>query len=130
MARRCLWATSTSYSLIPQPRAHRAADPDDPLSLPPHGTEVFVGGVPRTATEAQLTALAAEMGAVHSVALLKDPQNAAQNRGRAAPLFPILFPVGAELGLKRVSQGAQMQLDHRSNGSSTPNMRARHSHGR
>ena len=44
-----------------------------------------MGGVPRTATEAQLTALAAEMGPVHSVTLLKDPQNAAQNRGRAAP---------------------------------------------
>ena len=53
-----------------------------------------MGGVPRTATEAQLTALAAEMGAVHSVTLLKDPQNAAQNRGRAAPLFQFSFQLG------------------------------------
>lgn len=48
-----------------------------------------MGGVPRTATEAQLTALAAELGAVHSATLLKDPQNAAQNRGRAAAPFPV-----------------------------------------
>jgi len=43
-----------------------------------------VGGVPRTATDAQLAALAAEMGDVHSVTLLKDPQNPSQNRGCAA----------------------------------------------
>ncbi|KAK9837452.1 hypothetical protein WJX81_003692 [Elliptochloris bilobata] len=61
--------------------AATCTDPDDPLSLPPHGTEVFVGGVPRTATEAQLAALASETGEVHSVTLLKDPQNASQNRG-------------------------------------------------
>lgn len=44
-----------------------------------------MGGVPRTATDAQLAALAAEIGEVHSVTLLKDPQNPSQNRGCAAP---------------------------------------------
>jgi hypothetical protein len=55
---------------------------DDPLAQPPHGTEVFVGGVPRAATDEQLKAFAAsEIGEVHAVVLLKDPNNAEQNRG-------------------------------------------------
>lgn len=50
---------------------------------PPHGTEVFVGGVPRTATEEQLKVWASEVGEVHAVVLLKDPNNSEQNRGCA-----------------------------------------------
>ncbi|KAK9905524.1 hypothetical protein WJX75_001554 [Coccomyxa subellipsoidea] len=54
---------------------------DDPMSEPPHGTEVFVGGIPRTASEEQLKVFAEAVGEVHAVVLLKDPQNNEQNRG-------------------------------------------------
>jgi RNA recognition motif. (a.k.a. RRM, RBD, or RNP domain) len=55
--------------------------PADPLSEPPHGTEVFVGGMPRTATEAQLHEFLEAVGELHSVTLLADPGNTQQNRG-------------------------------------------------
>jgi hypothetical protein len=58
------------------------------MAQPPHGTEVFVGGVPRAATEAQLREFAEALGEVHSVVLLKDPQNAEQNRGCALSTKP------------------------------------------
>ena len=67
---------------LPESSVH-ACSPDDPMAQPPHGTEVFLGGVPRTATEEQLAGFAGEVGEVHSVALLKDPQNGEQNRGCA-----------------------------------------------
>lgn len=54
---------------------------EDPLSLPPHGTEVFIGGLPRAITEQQLRDFASEAGDVHSAKLVKDPNNPAQNRG-------------------------------------------------
>ncbi len=54
---------------------------DDPMAQPPHGTEVFVGGVPRTATEEQLSVFAAEVGEVHGITLLREPQNPEHNRG-------------------------------------------------
>lgn len=54
---------------------------EDPLSLPPHGTEVFVGGLPKQLGEQQLRDFAAEAGDVHSARLIKDPANPAQNRG-------------------------------------------------
>jgi hypothetical protein len=53
------------------------------MSEPPHGTEVFVGGIPRTASEEQLKVFAEAVGEVHAVVLLKDPQNNEQNRGCA-----------------------------------------------
>lgn len=54
---------------------------DDPMAQPPHGTEVFVGGVPRTATEEQLSVFASEVGEVHGITLLREPQNPEHNRG-------------------------------------------------
>ncbi|KAL4857414.1 Phototropin-1B [Chlorella vulgaris] len=54
---------------------------EDPMSLPPHGTEVFIGGLPRTITEQQLRDFASEVGDVHSAKLIKDPSNPSQNRG-------------------------------------------------
>eukprot|EP00887_Chlorella_sp_A99_P007263 scaffold2.g7263.t1 len=56
-------------------------DAADPLSLPPHGTEVFVGGLARGATADQLREFASEAGDVHSVKLIKDPTNPEQNKG-------------------------------------------------
>lgn len=46
--------------------APTAAQPDegDPLSLPPHGADVFVGGVPRTATSDQIRDWASKIGEV------------------------------------------------------------------
>ena len=57
------------------------AGAEDPLSLPPHGTEVFIGGLPRGLTEQQLRDFASEAGDVHSAKLIKDPNNPSQNRG-------------------------------------------------
>lgn len=54
---------------------------EDPLSLPPHGTEVFIGGLPRNITEQQLRDFASEAGDVHSAKLIRDPNNPSQNRG-------------------------------------------------
>jgi heterogeneous nuclear ribonucleoprotein R len=54
---------------------------EDPLSLPPHGTEVFVGGLPKTLGEQQLRDFASEVGDVHSAKLIRDPNNPSQNRG-------------------------------------------------
>lgn len=51
------------------------------MSLPPHGTEVFIGGLPRALTEQQLRDFASEVGDVHSAKLIRDPNNSAQNRG-------------------------------------------------
>lgn len=71
-------------------RSLHARSPDDPMAQPPHGTEVFMGGIPRTATEEQLADFAKEVGEVHSVALLKDPNNGEQNRGCAATAWASL----------------------------------------
>lgn len=54
---------------------------EDPLSLPPHGTEIFIGGLPRGITEQQLRDFASEAGDVHSARLIRDPNNPSQNRG-------------------------------------------------
>lgn len=63
------------------------------MSEPPHGTEVFVGGIPRTASEDQLKVFAEAVGEVHAVVLLKDPQNNEQNRGcELSPLPKYHFP--------------------------------------
>jgi len=54
----------------------------DPLEEPPHGSEVFVGGIPKTSTvtDEQLLEFATEGGEVYSCAVLKDP-GSGQNRG-------------------------------------------------
>lgn len=41
-----------------------AQEHEDPLSLPPHGTELFIGGVPRGATEDELRQFAEQAGEV------------------------------------------------------------------
>lgn len=47
-----------------KPAAHVHHEAEDPLSLPPHGTEIFMGGVPRAATDGQLLEFAAQAGEV------------------------------------------------------------------
>ncbi len=85
------------------------------MSEPPHGTEVFVGGIPRSATEDQLKVFAEAMGEVHAVVLLKDPQNNEQNRGCAPqPSNQLEFPEFAEFASpqmagKRERGGERMQ---------------------
>lgn len=54
---------------------------EDPLALPPHGTEVFFGGLHRSANEDQLREFASEAGEVFAVKLKRDPANPALNRG-------------------------------------------------
>uniref|UniRef100_A0A1D2A027 RRM domain-containing protein n=1 Tax=Auxenochlorella protothecoides TaxID=3075 RepID=A0A1D2A027_AUXPR len=69
--------------------APTAAQPDegDPLSLPPHGADVFVGGVPRTATSDQIRDWASKIGEVHSVTLVPDVTDPTQNRGYGFVVF-------------------------------------------
>jgi RNA recognition motif-containing protein len=59
----------------------RPSSAGDPLSLPPHGSEVFAGGLDRGATEAQLREFASEAGEVFSVKLMLDHEAPSQNRG-------------------------------------------------
>ena len=51
------------------------------MCLPPHGTEVFIGGLVRSMTEDELRAFASEAGQVFSIKLMRDPQAPSQNRG-------------------------------------------------
>mmetsp|Transcript_32124 Transcript_32124/g.76363 ORF Transcript_32124/g.76363 Transcript_32124/m.76363 type:complete len:615 (+) Transcript_32124:105-1949(+) len=54
----------------------------DPMSLPPHGTEVFLGGLPRAADEQAVTEFCTRAGELHSLRLVKDPGNSTQqNKG-------------------------------------------------
>lgn len=59
------------------------AGPDEPdfMKEPPHGAEVFVGGVPRGATEEQIKEYSSKVGPVHSCSLVKEPGSSGQNRG-------------------------------------------------
>jgi hypothetical protein len=46
-----------------QPGGHHQGM-EDPLLLPPHGTEIFIGGIPRAVTEAEFHDFAAQAGEV------------------------------------------------------------------
>jgi heterogeneous nuclear ribonucleoprotein R len=59
----------------------------DPMTLPAHGCEVFVGSLNRAATEDQLREFASEAGEVFSVKMVMDPANTAQNRGYSFVTF-------------------------------------------
>ncbi len=55
---------------------------NDPMNMPPHGTEVFVSKIPREATDSQMLAFCEKLGhKVHSIRLPKDPGNPGQNKG-------------------------------------------------
>lgn len=53
----------------------------DPLSLPPHGTEVFIGSLNRSATEDEVRDFASQAGEVFTVKLMREPSNANASRG-------------------------------------------------
>ncbi|KAL4369941.1 hypothetical protein AHAS_Ahas06G0016100 [Arachis hypogaea] len=59
---------------------------DELLALPPHGSEVFIGGLPRDANEDDLKALCEPMGDVLEVRLMKD-KDTGENRGYAFVAF-------------------------------------------
>eukprot|EP00854_Cymbomonas_tetramitiformis_P020395 gene20395-24428_t len=65
-----------------------ATDPaDDPLKKPPHSSEVFIGGIPRSLTDEELEEICKPLGEVHEIRLLKDSVSAGQNRGYAFVAF-------------------------------------------
>ncbi|KAG1660347.1 hypothetical protein FOA52_014400 [Chlamydomonas sp. UWO 241] len=71
-----------------EPAADHGSDSVDPMSLPPHGTEVFISKIPREATDEQLTAFCESTGQkVHSIRLAKEPGNPEQNKGYAFVVF-------------------------------------------
>ncbi|KAK9863297.1 hypothetical protein WJX84_005658 [Apatococcus fuscideae] len=74
-------AADGAAEAAPGGQADADPEPEDPMELPPHGCEVFVGGVPRTATEDMLKEFAERAGPIFSCSLLKDPGNPGTNRG-------------------------------------------------
>ncbi|MQL86692.1 hypothetical protein Taro_019225 [Colocasia esculenta] len=56
------------------------------LALPPHGSEVFLGGVPRDATEEDLRELCEALGDIFEVRLVKD-RDKKENKGYAFVTF-------------------------------------------
>ena len=73
--------TALLLVLLPLGADLRLQDAVDPLSLPPHGTEVFIGGLNRAATVDQVREFGSEVGDVHSVKLIREPGNPSQNKG-------------------------------------------------
>ncbi|CAA7403468.1 unnamed protein product [Spirodela intermedia] len=56
------------------------------LALPPHGSEVFIGGIPRNATEEDLRGLCEPFGEIFEVRLMKD-KDKKENKGYAFITF-------------------------------------------
>lgn len=56
------------------------------LALPPHGSEVFIGGLPRDATEEDLRDLCDSVGEILEVRLMKD-RDTGENKGYAFVAF-------------------------------------------
>ncbi|TVU49188.1 hypothetical protein EJB05_00486 [Eragrostis curvula] len=59
---------------------------DELLALPPHGSEVFIGGLPRDITEEDLRELCEPFGEIHEVRLTKDRETK-ENKGFAFVTF-------------------------------------------
>ncbi|GMH39473.1 hypothetical protein BSKO_07371 [Bryopsis sp. KO-2023] len=56
---------------------------EDPLKMPPHGTEVYIGGLAKSATDAQIRRFCETAGEVYSLRCTKDPGIPGKNRGYA-----------------------------------------------
>lgn len=56
------------------------------LSLPPHGSEIFIGSLPRDASEEDLRGLCEPFGEIHEIRLMKD-EGKTENKGYAFVLF-------------------------------------------
>ncbi|KAM7260902.1 hypothetical protein ACFE04_026377 [Oxalis oulophora] len=59
---------------------------DNLLSLPPHGSEVFIGGVPKDASEEDLRDICEPIGEVFEVRIMKD-KDTGENKGYAFVTF-------------------------------------------
>jgi len=60
---------------------------DELLALPPHGSQVFIGGLPRDITEDDLRELCEPLGEIYEVRLTKD-KDTKENKGFAFVTFP------------------------------------------
>ncbi|GMH00377.1 hypothetical protein Nepgr_002216 [Nepenthes gracilis] len=56
------------------------------LSLPPHGSEVFIGGLPKDSSEEDLRELCEPIGEIHEVRLIKN-KDTGENKGYAFVAF-------------------------------------------
>ncbi|CAL9769893.1 unnamed protein product, partial [Musa acuminata subsp. burmannicoides] len=56
------------------------------LALPPHGSEVFIGGLPRDASEEDLRELAEPFGDIYEVRVMKD-KDTKESKGFAFIMF-------------------------------------------
>jgi len=59
---------------------------DNLLSLPPHGSKIFIGSLPHEASEEDLRGLCEPFGEIHEIRLMKD-EGKAENRGYAFVIF-------------------------------------------
>jgi len=71
--------------ILPPPDLPNRED-DEVLKKPPHSSEIFLGGIPRSLTQEELEELCAAHGAVYEIRLLKD-LTSGQNRGYAFVTF-------------------------------------------
>ncbi|XP_074556134.1 heterogeneous nuclear ribonucleoprotein Q-like isoform X2 [Curcuma longa] len=71
---------------------------EDLLSLPPHGSEIYVGGIPLNASEDELRSFCESAGEVTEVRVMKG-KNPSENKGYAFVTFKT-----AELALKAIEQ--------------------------
>eukprot|EP00850_Spirogloea_muscicola_P020578 SM000220S07057 [mRNA] locus=s220:136633:139696:+ [translate_table: standard] len=85
-------------------KAPRSAD--DPTSQPPHGSEVFVGGITKDTTEADLRAFCSPAGDVYGVRIGKDKES-----GQNKPFAFVTFTnrESAEKAMATLSESAELK---------------------
>jgi heterogeneous nuclear ribonucleoprotein R len=77
------------------------------MKKPPHSSEVFLGGIPRTLTQEELEELCAPAGEIFATRLLKDISTG-QNRGYAFVTFKTREAAAKAI---EIVNGAQLRED-------------------
>eukprot|EP01026_Neomeris_dumetosa_P059651 TRINITY_DN5575_c0_g1_i8.p1 TRINITY_DN5575_c0_g1~~TRINITY_DN5575_c0_g1_i8.p1 ORF type:complete len:613 (-),score=154.95 TRINITY_DN5575_c0_g1_i8:108-1946(-) len=67
--------------------SHIEIGTDDPMKMPPHGTEIFMGGIPHDATDEEITGFCKGVGRVFKTHIPRDPKLTQQNKGYAFIMF-------------------------------------------
>ncbi|KAL6765092.1 hypothetical protein V8C86DRAFT_2461168 [Haematococcus lacustris] len=84
------------------PNTEASTEPDF-MSLPPHGTELFISRLPRTATEAQVKAFCCSLGdEVFALRMPKEPGKTDTNKGFAFCVYKTRE--GADAALEKLNQ--------------------------
>eukprot|EP01025_Chloroclados_australasicus_P025302 TRINITY_DN2528_c0_g1_i5.p1 TRINITY_DN2528_c0_g1~~TRINITY_DN2528_c0_g1_i5.p1 ORF type:complete len:331 (-),score=82.91 TRINITY_DN2528_c0_g1_i5:82-1074(-) len=67
--------------------SHIEIGTDDPMKMPPHGTEVFMGGIPHDASDEEILDFCKGVGKVFKTHIPRDPKLTEQNKGYAFIMF-------------------------------------------